>query len=202
VHSRKAGDREFTADDARGASALVNAARFVRLLVPMSADEETKAGLNSGDRFRFFKVINGKSNLTPRSDRAQWRQIVSQQVGTFGSGKRFWQVPDDVGVVTKWTWPSPADVLEGTPTDALDTIKATIRAGEYRAHELAETWAGLVVADVLELDASDKPTKQRIKAMLAAWIGAGHFKTVLRRDPVKREDKKYLIVTDKTTAPV
>jgi hypothetical protein len=38
--------------------------------------------------------------------------------------------------------------------------------------------------------------------MLAAWIAAGHFKIVTRRDPAKRENKKYIVVAeDETTAP-
>jgi hypothetical protein len=67
-------------------------------------------------------------------------------------------------------------------------------------HQLATNWAGLAVAEVLTLDLNDAPTKQRIKQMLAAWIANGHFK--VRRDPAEREDKKYIVVADETTAPV
>jgi hypothetical protein len=38
--------------------------------------------------------------------------------------------------------------------------------------------------------------------MLAAWIADGHFKIEVRRDPAKREDKKYIVVADETSAPV
>ncbi len=198
-HVRKGDSRELTVEDMRGGGALGNAARAVRLLSPMSADEESAAGIKPGGRFQFFKVTNGKSNLTLRSDHADWRELHSYPMGnTTGLTKP----QDHVGVVRRWEWPSAASMVEGLPAGALDAIKARLRGGDYKEHALANDWAGHVVADILQLDCDEKPTRQRIKRMLAAWIKAGHFKIETRRDPVKREFKKYIAVAGPTTAPV
>jgi hypothetical protein len=74
--------------------------------------------------------------------------------------------------------------------------KARIRDGEYKEHQLAANWAGNVVAEVLDLDLNDTATKQRVKQMLAAWIADGHFKIETRRDPAKRQHKKYIVVAN------
>jgi hypothetical protein len=201
VHHVRKGDskREITVEDMRGAGALSNAARAVRLLSPMTAKEAKSAGLKPGERFSYFKVINGKSNLTPRSGHAEWRELASQPMG---NGKGLTRPQDHVGVVRCWRWPTAASAVDGVPAEALEAIKAKIRGGDYKEHQLAANWAGLAVAEVLKLDLADVPTKQRVKQMLVAWIADGHFKIEVRRDPAKREDKKYIVVADAITAPV
>jgi hypothetical protein len=146
--------------------------------------EAKSAGLKPGDRFSLFKVINGKSNLTPRSGHAEWRELASQPMG---NGRGITQSQDHVGVVRCWKWPTAASVVEGLPPDALEAVKAK---------QLAAKWAGTVVAEVLALDLNADGVKRRIKQMLAAWITAGHFKIETRRDPDKREDKKYIVVCE------
>src|SRR5262249_35496446 len=52
-----------TVEDARGAGALVNSCRNVRVLNTMTKDEGEKAGV---ERHRsYFRIDNGKANLTP-----------------------------------------------------------------------------------------------------------------------------------------
>src|SRR5262249_58260039 len=66
-HVRKSNGSELTVDDARGAVALIGAASSVRVLNPMTADEAGKAGIDPAQRRLYFRVDNGKANLSPPS---------------------------------------------------------------------------------------------------------------------------------------
>jgi hypothetical protein len=192
-HVRKGDGREISAEDARGAGALVNAARSVRLLNPMTPEEESAAGLTHGERFGYFRVTNGKSNLTKRSDHSEWRELVSVPMGN--AANKFGP-QDHVGVVRRWEWPSPESLVEDLEPGALEAIKAKLRGGDFKEHKLASDWAGLVVGEVLGIDCSIKAEAKRVENMLKAWIKARHFKVESKRDPIKRENKKYIVVCD------
>jgi hypothetical protein len=187
-HVRKGDGRELTVEDARGAGSLVNAARTVRVLNPMSEDEATSSGVPRADRFQYFRVTNGKSNLIPRSEHAVWRRLVSQAMD---NGDGLARPQDHVGVVTRWEWPSAASMAE-LPAGALDVIKARIRGGDFRENVQAGDWAGHVVAEVLGIEVDTKAEKKRVSAILKALIKAGHFEVVVRPD-AHRMVKKYIV---------
>ncbi|MGL5445793.1 MAG: AAA family ATPase [Rhabdaerophilum sp.] len=101
-HARKTGGAEIAVEDGRGASALLAAARSVRVLNPMSEADATKGGVDPDERRSFFRVDNGKANLAPPAEKSDWYKIVSVPLGNGpdemnpdGSG-------DFVGVVTPW----------------------------------------------------------------------------------------------------
>ena len=74
---------------------------------------------------------------------------------------------DSVGVVEPWSWPDPfGDVT----TQDLDGVLAKIRAGEWREDVRSRRWAGIAVAEVLELDPTDPAVKSKIKGLLATWV--------------------------------
>ena len=64
-HVRKSNGAELTVDDARGAVALIGAARSVRVINSMTADEAAKAGIDPAQRRLYFRIDNGKANLAP-----------------------------------------------------------------------------------------------------------------------------------------
>lgn len=76
-HVRKTNGAEITAEDGRGASALIAAARSVRVLNPMSKEEAEKAGVVENKRF-YFRADIGKANLD-ESDLVQARKCRSRQ---------------------------------------------------------------------------------------------------------------------------
>jgi len=140
-HVRKGGGngQEPSADDARGASAIVNACRSMRLLVGMTADEAARASVD--DRRRFFRVTNGKANLSLHGSAGQWRELVSVNLGNGNGG------PDDqVGAVAPWRMPDASDLASQV---ALAAILEKLRKGEWRADAQATAWAGRAVADEL-----------------------------------------------------
>ena len=91
-HSRKTG-ADVTVQDGRGAIALLAAARSARVLNVMSENEAGQAGVEH--RKWYFRVDNGKANLTPPVDKAEWFKFVSVALAN----------GDNVGVPTSWQFP-------------------------------------------------------------------------------------------------
>jgi len=186
-HVRKTGAAEITVEDGRGASALVAAARSVRVLNSMSKDEGDRAGVGAEHRF-CFRADTGKANLAPPSTKATWFRLTSVPLGN-GSGGRF-DDQDYVGVVTPWTWP---DTFDGVTTADLLAVQAAIAAGRYRENSQAKDWAGNAVARVLKLDPKDKSAKAKIGALLKEWTRNGMFAVVEGLDD-KREKRSFIEV--------
>lgn len=110
-HSRKGrsgGSKEIDSDDARGASALRDACRSVRVFNVMDDDDATKYGIDIEDRFQFVNVANGKPNMAKRSSLTGWRKIVGVDLGNARMaipGEARGKVQDNVGVVAAWSPP-------------------------------------------------------------------------------------------------
>jgi hypothetical protein len=200
-HVRKGageGKIEVTADSGRGAGALKDKARSVRVINTMTAKEAPKAGVDKEDRFDYIRVGNGKSNLTKRSGRSEWRRMVSVKLN---NGLHFWEPGDSVGVVTEWRWPSPEAAIEDVGSDDFDKIKAVITKGNCRANVQAKDWVGKAVADTLGLDLTVKDDKVSVKLMIEGWIKAGLLHVVKRRCPEKREDKDFIDLVEAPQVP-
>jgi hypothetical protein len=178
-HARKTtGGKAVEIDDARGASALISAARAARTLNTMSAQEAEKYAIE--DRFSYVRVDDGKANLAPRSELARWHRIVSVCLGNGalgGSG-------DFVGVFTKWKAP---DLAAGFTTSDLIAAQEAVAAGEWRSNIQAGDWVGRPIAGVLGLNVDDKADRARVVAILRQWIDAGYFAVVMRKDTSRRE---------------
>jgi hypothetical protein len=103
-HARKTNGGAITVDDGRGGSALLAKVRSARTLNGMSKDEAARAGVENWRAY--FRIQNGKANLAPPADAADWYRLESVDLGNGGGDKP----GDSVGVVTRWTWP---DAFEG-----------------------------------------------------------------------------------------
>ena len=169
-HSRKTGGAEVTVEDGRGAVALVNAVRSARVLNAMSEKEAVLAGVKI--RSPFFKVSNGKPNLAPKSETADWYRLLSVKLGN-GTAEEAFEDSDQIGVVTLWT---PPMATEGVAAEDFAKIAAIIRGGRWREQPTAAMWVGKAVAQGLGLSA--KADKGRIAALLAAWEQCGLLRNV------------------------
>lgn len=74
VHHTSKGDKNAAGnmDKARGASALVSAARIAHTLYPMSSTEAKKYGLSAHRASWYVKLDDAKSNLAPPSTISKW----------------------------------------------------------------------------------------------------------------------------------
>jgi hypothetical protein len=75
-HTRKGGDTG-SAEAVSGAAAIVNLARRAIMPVPMTEEEAKKFAVLPSERFRYFKVVDAKSNLAPRSADSPWYKLHS-----------------------------------------------------------------------------------------------------------------------------
>lgn len=176
-HLRKSNGDTPTTDSARGAKSPTDAARAVRLIVGMTAEQGEQAGV---DNHRlYFQVLDGKMNLAPPNEKGRWFRLVPVDLEN-ATG----DCPSDrVAVVEPFEWPdAAADVTVSTMFE----IRRRIGEGEWRDSEQSEAWAGRVVADVMGLDTTNKGDRHRIKKLLAMWKASGALKVVMKPDAQRR----------------
>jgi RecA-family ATPase len=98
-HTRKlpaGGGHEHTGDDSRGASAVRDAVRAMRVLNHMGLGEAQRLGLTDLQRLSYVRVDRGKANTLPPAQHATWRKFENVELPN----------GDQVGVITPWTPPS------------------------------------------------------------------------------------------------
>jgi hypothetical protein len=174
-HVRKGNGTEVTIDDARGASALIAAARSARVINPMTQDEAAKAGIEPTARRLYFRIDNGKASMAPPGDQAAWRKLVS--VGLDNGVEDY---PEDtVGVVVAWSWP---DAFAGVTPDDLRKVQNAVAAGAWRADVQATAWVGKPIAEALGLDLQQAADKAKVKAMLKTWVKNGALVEIEKAD--------------------
>jgi len=160
-HTRKMGgtDAEVTTESSRGGSSQTDACRVVRTINRMTKDQAANIGIDNPGFY--FRTINGKPNLEPPADKSDWYKLVSVDLGNgpMGTG-------DSVGVVTKWEFP---EALAGMTAADFDRVAIVIRGGKWRFDPQAKDWVGKAVAEALNLDIDDRPTRGRIRRILGVW---------------------------------
>lgn len=184
-HTSKAGASDVTAMSARGAVALINAARSTLVFNRMTDEEARRLGISSDQRSRYFNVADDKHNRTP-SETADWYELIGVDLGNGlddHSG-------DSIAVAVPWTQPDPLDDLT---SEHLERVKRAIDAGEWRENAQAAQWAGHAVAQVLGLNAEDRSDMGRIKSILRQMIRNGALK-VERRTDKTRQERPFIVV--------
>jgi hypothetical protein len=184
-HTKKVAGQKVTAELARGAVALIYAARQALVLNRMDAEDAARFGLSDeAERHRYFTVQDDKHNRAP-AENADWFRLASVDLGNGGviGG-------DSVGVAEPWTPPDPFDGLTG---DDLLQVQMAIAEGEHREDWQSPAWVGHVVARVLGFDSNAKPDRARIRKLVATWIAEGVL-IVTERDDDKRKSRKWIEV--------
>lgn len=192
IHHVTKNNLEITADSGRGAGALKDKARSVRVINPMADAQANSAGIPLEEARGYFRIEMGKANLTKGGGKPTWRRFASVELG---NGPKTLGLPlsgDSIGVVEPWEWPTIASAVENVPSDLLEGLKARMGAGNWRESDQSGDWAGHLVGELFGLDSSDKAEKATIKRMLAAWTAEGHFTTEMRPD-TKRMPKKHIV---------
>ena len=169
-HTRKTNGEEATTESARGATALLGAARSGRVLNKMSNELKAEAGVQD-DPATYFAITRDKANLAPVGKR-EWRRMASVHL-TNG---------DSVGVVEVWQWP---DTFDGVTVKDLLAVQHAIDGKHPRYSDQAgDDWAGCIVADVLGMDAT--ADRKRVKRIIETWIKNG----ALVKVKVRGDDRK------------
>ncbi len=172
-HVRKGNGQESTADSARGAKALVDAARSVVVFNRMTDDEAAMASVPLDQTGFYFRTQNDKANLAPPA-KASWYRMnnVSLDNG------------DQVGVACPWKWP---ELFEGISTHHLIAVQKAVEQGEWRADPRSSDWVGFAIAKALDLD--PETSRKRIAKLLKTWVENGAFEIVEKLDDQRRPRK-------------
>lgn len=182
-HIRKNGGQDTTADDMRGAGAILGSVRSLRLTTTMNKEDAKAFGIDEEER-RFYVWVNptGKPSLVPPASRRDWYYLRSVDLGN-GTATR---PGDQVGVATRW---SPPDAFDGiTVDDAKRVWMAIGRADplkEARASSQAQGWVGRLVADVLGLDIDAPGVREQLGRMLQEWERCGAISKATIANPAK-----------------
>jgi hypothetical protein len=77
VHHTRKGGEQGDAETVSGAAAIVNLGRRTLMPVPMTTEEAPKLEVLPSERFRYFKLVDAKTNFTPRSADSPWYELHS-----------------------------------------------------------------------------------------------------------------------------
>lgn len=182
-HARKLAGAEVSAEAARGASALIAAARSVVTLNRMSDEEGQRFGIEGEERRRFFRTYDDKNNRAPPAEESDWYRLASVQLGNGDNGG------DSLPVVVPW---SPPDAFEGVALAHLRAVQDLLAGGVYRKDVQARPWAGEAVAQVLGLDLDRAADKARARAMLKTWEANGALRCEMKPD-AKSNPRPFLV---------
>jgi hypothetical protein len=167
-HSRKTGGAEVTAEDSRGGGALVDAFRSARVLNHMSEDEARKNLIDPGECRQFFRMDDGKVNMTRYGSAKRWFTFESVLLENSRPGL----AQDDIGVVTTWTRPKAS---EGLASDALQKAIAALGDSKWRENMQSKDWVGVPIGQALGLDPEHAGEKRRINGVIKEWIAAAYL---------------------------
>lgn len=183
-HARKMAGGEVSAESARGAVALIAAARSVLVLNRMSGEEADGFGVDGEERRRFFRTYDDKNNRAPPADKSDWYRMASVSLGNGPNGG------DNMPVVVPWT---PPETFEGISVHDLKAVQDRVASGEWRSSDQTAEWVGYAIADVLKLDIGKTVDKRRIKTMLTTWIRNGALRVEERHDASRRR-RPFIVV--------
>lgn len=186
-HVRKFEGRDATAFDARGAVAMINAARSVLVINPMDKDQADACGIKPADRTHYFRVIDGKANRAPASLIGDWFKKVGVGLGNGND-----EGPEDnVAAVEGYR---PPDAFGGLSVAQLRYVQQMIdtHPDDSREHISSPKWVGRVIADALSLSIDLPSDKSRVQLFLRTWLDNGILETEVRN--VRGEGKKFVVV--------
>jgi hypothetical protein len=179
-HFRKTnGSTEPSADDIRGASALLGSVRAARVMAPMPKEEAEAARIDPKDRRRYIYEANAKANMHLATDERRWYFLASVTLDNATDP----YPADSIGVAEHWQFPSLYSLL--TPpmkTQATAALKAA-NVWDRRHNAGSKGWAGVVVAEALELDLEADGVRRDVGQLIATWIQQGLLRKKAVYDP-------------------
>jgi AAA domain len=176
---------DLTADDSRGAGAIANAARSVRVLNRMTVEEAELPKIADEERRHYLRVSRDKTNMAPPG-KAAWMHLVSVELPNGDAGKP----GDQVQAADAWDYPQPMDDV--TAND-MRWMRDTVRGQEYRTDPRSPDWVGRPLATRLGLDPDERGDRKKLNAILQVWFANGVLAVETRKDE-KRRPRQFVIL--------
>ena len=161
-HIRKGNGDDATVDSVRGAGALIGAARSARVINRMTEDEAVRLGIDPSEARSIFRVDDAKANLAPPAAVAVYRKMVGVQIA---NGE--W-----VGVCTPYKLPDAFEGVSGKDARVIQRLVGNAKdAGNpYKESSQSANWVGVAVADLIDIDISDKAGRTKVNTIIKTWI--------------------------------
>ena len=176
-HIRKSNGEEATADSARGASALIGAARSVQVFNRMTEDEAAKADVVPEKRKFYFRVTNEKANMAPPPERADWYRMNSVDLDN----------GEQVGVAAQFLWPAEKQIED----DKIEAIRAAMAGGQWRESPQATDWVGHAIGHILGFNSRDKAEAKKVQTAIRQLV-KNEFLVIVSRDDGKGRMKPFV----------
>jgi hypothetical protein len=192
-HNRKGGGGSV--DDMRGAGALKDGSRHVRMLTPMNAMEAQEMGVSARDASYLVGMATGKGNFEDPSGRSKcWYKLDSV---CLNNGNAVYD-DDWLGVVVKWVEPNNAD----QDLDWLCSVVDELNAGclENRKASNSPNYIIRMVCRVGGLDYEESALRKKARSKLDQWVGAGWIEEYQEHD--SRNGKDYSVYRSAVTSEV
>jgi hypothetical protein len=208
-HSRKvAPGMERTGEDARGASALRDGVRVLRVANQMDEAFAIKNGVGKGWR-SIFRMTDDKRSMSPARLDDDWFKLVSVGLGNGNPFPADGFAPideDEVGVIETWTPPAAGAGLQPAQ---IGQCQVEISKGAYRFNSQSGDWVGKVIGRVLDIDVGldgvgkikvmrelspvEASGRARVRGLVDTWIKEGWLKVVKKPD-VDRDIREFVEV--------
>lgn len=160
------------AEDMRGAVALKDASRALRMLTRLTKEEAQKLGLSEEEASCILTAQSGKHNFsTPTSTPAMYRTVpqhLNNATEDFDE--------DIVGVVRPYSKKSVFADFNYEQCNEARLLVKTLPQEKCRTSIQSPDWIGNSLAKVLELDT--KKDKAKIKNMINQWVSAQFWKEI------------------------
>ncbi|NOX42010.1 MAG: AAA family ATPase [Alphaproteobacteria bacterium] len=183
-HTRKLNGGEVSVDAMRGGSALIGAARHVRMLIGMTPEQGKQADVDN--HRRYFAIAAGeKSNLTLSSPTNIWFEKLSIELP---SGKIR-------PVVSGWQWPDAFDGIDTkTANKILDVITQGVDGDKDLPYSLIGKIRGVHIAVNKVIERSDGQSRAIAKKWL---LGPQTYLEEIEFEGPDRKTAKGLKVVDR-----
>jgi len=185
-HIRKGNGEDASIDSVRGAGSLIGAARAARVVNRMSPDEAARIGIDEAEARSIFRVDDGKANLAPPADAAVYRKMIGVKIA---NGE--W-----IGVCVGYQLPDVFDGISGKDAKRMQQIVADANnVGEpLRESSQSANWVGLAVAELLNIDISDKKSKGKVNTIVRTWLKTNVLATEKVMDRKKGRETNVIVV--------
>lgn len=189
-HTRKGELVPGDPDSARGASAIIGAARIVKTLIGMSEQDAKAFGVpeDRQSRSSYVRLDDAKQNYAGIGD-AEWYE------------KTLYRLDNGEPVAAAVPWAAPdmwQAITPGTANVILDDVDAGMEDGKrrYTDHNAAEDRAGwpIVQRHVPSL------TEQQCRAVIKSWLENGVLYRKPYDDPIDRKKRSGLFVAKRPGA--
>ena len=179
-HTRKLtpGQTEVTIEDARGASAIIGAARSSRVINRMTTQQAADVGLSEVERMSYFCIGRAKANRAP-PEASTWARMISVAVPN----------GDNVGALEAWEYP---DAFANVTTADMYAIRDLVSKKDFRADSRAKEWIGHPIADRLKLNINSPADTAKIKQIIKTWIRNGVL-AIEEREDDHRKKRNYVV---------